>query len=30
MYIAEYFMFEVTCVFCHLSTIRLPFETLGF
>ena len=29
IYIAEYFMFEVTCVFCHLSTVRFPFETLG-
>ena len=29
IYIAVYFMFEITCMFCHFSTIRFPFETLG-
>ena len=23
-------MFKITCIFCHFSTIRFPFETLGF
>ena len=23
-YIAVYFMFEIICIFCHFSTIRLP------
>ena len=22
-------MFEITCIFCHFSTIRFLFETLG-
>ena len=22
-------MFEITCIFCHFSTIRFPLETLG-
>ena len=29
IYIEVYFMFEITCIFCHFSTIRFPFETLG-
>ena len=28
LYIRVYFMFEITCIFCHFSTIRFPFETL--
>ena len=22
-------MFEITCIFCHFSTIKFPFKTLG-
>ena len=22
-------MFEITCIFCHFSTIRFPFKTLA-
>ena len=22
-------MFEITCIFCHFSKTRFPFETLG-
>ena len=29
IYIAVYFMFEITYIFYHFSTIRFPFETLG-
>ena len=29
IYIAVYFMFEITCIFCHFSTIRFSSETLG-
>ena len=29
LYVAVYFMFEITCIFCHFRTIRFPFEALG-
>ena len=29
IYIAVYLRFEITCIFCHFSTIRFPFETLS-
>ena len=29
IYIVVYLMFEITCIFCHLSTNRFPFETMG-
>ena len=29
VYIAVYFRFEITCIFCHFSKIRFPFETLS-
>ena len=29
IYTAVYFMFEITCIFCHFNTIRFSFETLS-
>ena len=29
IYVVVYFIFEITCICCHFSTIRFPFETLG-
>ena len=29
IYVAVCFMFEITCIFCHFSTIRFPFKTLA-
>ena len=29
VYIAVYFKFKITFIFCHFNTIRFPFETLS-